>query len=137
MYHPAYGAVLNTIAYLVETTPVTTQMVDINWPVEDVELLCKFEQTIEEINADGSGRRVRLVIIDTVISMPGMRMPFEKLCGICKKHGILSMVDGAHGAGMIPLDLHGFDPDFFTTNLYKFVVPSPSLSQLRGLVDTD
>lgn len=115
-----YGAVEKQIRYLTETTEVEAVKVEANYPIGDDELVKMFEQTIEKVNKD---RRVKLAVFDTISSMPGVRMPFERLTEVCKKREVLSMVDGAHGVGQIPLDLGALGADFFTSNCHKWVVP--------------
>jgi selenocysteine lyase/cysteine desulfurase len=39
----------------------------------------------------------------------------------CGELGVLSMVDGAQGVGMVPLDLLKADPDFFVSNCHKWL----------------
>lgn len=48
---------------------------------------------------------VKVAIIDTISSMPALRLPFEKLIGLCHQYGCFSLIDGAHGVGAIPIDL--------------------------------
>lgn len=68
---------------------------------------------------EASGGTVKLAIFDAIVSMPGVRMPFERLTQACKELGVLSCVDGAHGVGHIELDLGQLDADFFVSNCHK------------------
>lgn len=126
-----YGAVQKTIRYIAETTEAEAFNIEVNYPVSDDELVKMFEEAIEKVNKD---RRVKIAVFDTISSMPGVRMPFERLTEVCKKREVLSMVDGAHGAGHIPLDLGNLGADFFTSNCHKWVAPSllPDLTHLCG-----
>ena len=47
-------------------------------------------------------------------------MPLKKLIPLCKEFGILTIIDGTHAPGQIPLDLRTLDADFHTgkTNCY-------------------
>ena len=117
-----YSGLAKTISYVTESTPAENEILDVQWPIDDDKLVDKFESTIKAINAEGKGkRRVRVAVFDTITSMPGFRVPFEKLTKVCRTMNVLSMVDGAQGIGQIPLDLEQLDADFFTTNLHKSV----------------
>ena len=103
---------------MVESTGVQRAELDLHWPISDDELVKQFEAKMQEIN-EGKRGRVRLAIFDTVTSNPGLSIPYKRLTQKCKEHGVLSLVDGAHGVGHIPLDLNELDADFFTSNIHK------------------
>lgn len=42
---------------------------------------------------------IRMAIMDAIISMPGVRFPFEAVTQLVREHNILSLVDGAHTLG--------------------------------------
>ncbi|KAK4690790.1 hypothetical protein P7C71_g6080, partial [Lecanoromycetidae sp. Uapishka_2] len=113
----AYGAVEKTIRYLEETTSVDSINVVVKYPINNDTLVEKFHTAIKAAKADG--KRVKVASFDTVSSLPGVRVPFERLVEICKVEGVLSMLDGAHGVGNIELNLAGVQPDFFYSNLHK------------------
>ncbi|KAH7007217.1 pyridoxal phosphate-dependent transferase [Ilyonectria destructans] len=112
-----YGAIGKTVDYLVETTPVWGVEIDYD-PVQDgeEEIISRFTQCIKE-----HAGHVKVAIFDTVMSMPGVRMPFERLTKICRQEGIFSVIDGAHGIGFIDLNIKELDPDFLVTNCHKWL----------------
>lgn len=112
-----YGAIEKTVEYLRETTPVDSINIEIECPIDDEVLVAKFQAAIEEAQEDG--KKVRLAVFDTISSMPGVRVPWERLVHVCKEKGIFSMVDGAHSVGQIELHLAKVQPDFFVSNLHK------------------
>ena len=70
------------------------------------------ERKIEETNQSGR----RLIVTDGVFSMDGDIAPLDKICAVAEAHGILLMVDDAHGEGVLGqggrgivdhFDLHG------------------------------
>lgn len=111
---PIYGAVSKTLQYLVESTPVQTVELDFTMPILDDDLTERFRAVLKE-----HGSSVKFAVFDTIVSIPGIKMPYEMLTQICRENGVLSLVDGAHGIGHIPLDLTSFQPDFLITNCHK------------------
>lgn len=93
--------------------------VEYSLPISDQSLCKAFEETVKQLKV--AGHNPRIAIFDTINTLPGVRMPFERLVQLCKAHGILSCLDGAHGAGHIPLDLPALDPDFFVSNCHKWL----------------
>ncbi|OCK81372.1 PLP-dependent transferase [Lepidopterella palustris CBS 459.81] len=114
-----YGACHKTISYITETTPAEAVEVEYTYPVSDAWLVDALKSKVREERARGA--EVKIAVFDTVVSMPGVRMPFEKLTEACKELGVLSCIDGAHGVGHVPLDLGKLDPDFFVSNCHKWL----------------
>jgi isopenicillin-N epimerase len=48
-------------------------------------------------------------------------LPVDELCRIARAAGVLSVVDGAHGPGQVPLDLERLTADFYTGNCHKWL----------------
>ncbi|MCJ1386349.1 hypothetical protein MMC17_009475 [Xylographa soralifera] len=122
-FSTAYGACEKTIEYVCESTPAERLCIVLQYPIEDKEVVQKFREAVETVKNDG--RKVKIAMFDTVLTFPGVRMPWEALVDVCKDFGVLSLVDAAHGIGHIDLTRMGqVGPDFFTSNCYKwFYVP--------------
>ncbi|KAE8377116.1 pyridoxal phosphate-dependent transferase [Aspergillus bertholletiae] len=114
-----YGAVEKIITALTETTPLQARKVEYTCPISHKVIVQKFQAVVEQARSEGLN--VKAAVFDTVTSLPGMRFPFEELTRVCKQEGIFSVIDGAHGIGHIPLDLNELQPDFFTSNLHKWL----------------
>ncbi|KAF2870556.1 pyridoxal phosphate-dependent transferase [Massariosphaeria phaeospora] len=114
-----YGACHKTITYITETTPAEAVKVEYTYPVEDDWLVSAFKEKVKEVERNGG--KVKIAVFDTVVSMPGLRMPFEKLVAACKELDVLSCVDAAHGVGHVELDLGALDPDFLVSNCHKWL----------------
>ncbi|KAF7344184.1 putative aminotransferase family protein [Mycena venus] len=115
-----YDACEKTIKYICETTKAQEAKVEYTYPVEDEELVRRFKEVVAGQKA--IGRRVKIAIFDVVVSLPGVRMPFEALTEACRELGVLSLIDGAHGVGHVELDLGKLDPDFFVSNCHKWLL---------------
>ena len=112
-----YGAIGKLIEYLHESSEVDGANVAVEYPVDDDLLVSNFQAKIHSVRREGG--KVRIAVFDTVSSMPGVRVPWERLVEVCKAEGVLSMVDGAHSVGQIKLGLAKVQPDFFTSNCHK------------------
>ncbi|CAM1510905.1 Fc.00g084180.m01.CDS01 [Cosmosporella sp. VM-42] len=115
-----YEACGKVADYLMDYTgKVTTQEIEVTYPIEDDEVIKRFKDTVEEIEAEG--KRARIAIFDVVSSRPGVVFPWERMVATCRELNVLSMVDGAQGIGMVKLDLTAADPDFFVSNCHKWL----------------
>ncbi|KAI4694104.1 uncharacterized protein J4E84_002684 [Alternaria hordeiaustralica] len=119
IFSTIYGACEKTVSYVTETTPAESVKIAYTFPVEDDWLLTEFEKKVKEVESKGG--KVRIAVFDTVVSAPGVRMPFERLTQKCKELGVMSCIDGAHGVGHLNIDLGALDPDFFVSNCHKWL----------------
>ena len=98
---------------------VEHRQIPIAFPLEDDEILQAFRNAVKTI--EEHGKRARICIFDVVSSRPAVVFPWIEMIKTCKELGVLSMVDGAQGVGMLPLDLAAADPDFFVSNCHKWL----------------
>src|SRR6185437_1269925 len=65
--------------------------------------------------------RTRLVVIDHIASCSGLVFAVEEIAAQCRRLGVTVLVDGAHAAGMLPVDLGRLNVDVWVGNLHKWV----------------
>lgn len=65
--------------------------------------------------------RTRLVVVDHVASCSGLVFPVAGIAAGCRRAGVPVLVDGAHAAGMLPVDLGALGADYWVGNLHKWV----------------
>lgn len=118
-FEPVYGAVEKGIVSLQEHSALQSRKVSFEYPITEDELERRFREVVRRTREEGL--KVRAAVFDTIVSLPGVRFPFERFTALCREEGILSVIDGAHGIGQIPLDLSVLRPDFLVSNCHKYV----------------
>lgn len=98
---------------------LTSREIEISYPIEDDEIVRRFRDTVRQVEAEG--KRAKVCLFDVVSSRPGVLFPWQAMVKACRELGVLSLVDGAQGIGMVPLDLAAADPDFFVSNCHKWL----------------
>jgi isopenicillin-N epimerase len=87
--------------------------------------------------------RTRLLFFSHVLSPTGMILPARELCAEARRRGILTVVDGAHAPGFLPLNLEEIGADYYGANCHKWLLaptgtgflyaPGDGLERLRPL----
>ncbi len=73
-----------------------------------------------------------LLVTDGVFSMDGDVAPLDRICEVCEKHGVISMVDDAHGEGVLGRGGRGIVDHFGLHG--RFDVEIGTLSKAFGVV---
>ncbi|MCC6299903.1 MAG: aminotransferase class V-fold PLP-dependent enzyme [Anaerolineales bacterium] len=78
------------------------------------------EEFIEEFWG-GVTPKTRVIFISQITSSTAIRLPVEEIVARAREAGILTVVDGAHAPGQIPLHLDSLGADFYAGNLHKWL----------------
>jgi isopenicillin-N epimerase len=64
----------------------------------------------------------RVLFLYHVSSPTGLVFPLRELCAFARERDILTVIDGAHGPGMLPCDLTEIGADYYASNLHKWLM---------------
>jgi len=109
-----YGAINNCLHNASQRWGVTLRRAEIPVPPA-----CP-EDVARAFEAGFTGR-TRLVLCSHITTGTGLIMPVKALAELAHAHGALIVIDGAHGPGMIPLDLQDYGCDFYGGNCHKWL----------------
>jgi len=65
--------------------------------------------------------RTKLLLVDHVTSATGLVFPIKAIVESARRRNIRVLVDGAHAAGMLSLNLNEINADYYTANHHKWL----------------
>lgn len=109
-----YNAVRNTIGYIAGQAGAEVVEVEIPFPrPEPAAILRNIERAIT--------RRTRIAVIDHITSPSGLVLPVHEVVRLCHAADVPVLIDGAHGAGQVALDLRDLDADWYVGTCHKWL----------------
>ncbi len=109
-----YGALNNTWAFICQKTGAKY----INYPMP---LPVTTHEAFVERFWTGVTPRTKVIFLSHITSPTALIFPVKEICRRAREAGILTIIDGAHVPGQIPLDLTDIDADFYSGNLHKWL----------------
>jgi isopenicillin-N epimerase len=118
-----YGAMDRTWNHHANKNGYTYKRQPISLPISSEEAFC------EEF-WKGLTSKTRAIFISQITSSTALILPVEKICRKAKELGLLTIVDGAHVPGHIPLDLSRLQADVYTGACHKWMMAPKGCSFL-------
>ena len=110
-----YNSISRTAHNLSDVPPFPSiSTIVLNFPTTHLKIIQDFKSHL--CNHPASPNKKRVVVIDSIVSNPGMFLPWKEMVEICKDEGVWSVVDAAHSIGQeVDLDLGKIAPDFWVS----------------------
>ena len=110
-----YGALDRTWRFICARRGATYINRPLPLPVESA------DQVVEAIWS-GVTERTRVLFLSHITSPTALILPLAELVRRARAAGIVTVVDGAHAPGQVPLDLEDLGADFYAANLHKWTL---------------
>jgi isopenicillin-N epimerase len=109
-----YGALDRTWRFLCRKTGAVYKQHPIPVPVTTPEALV-------ENFWSGVTPQTRVVFLSHITSPTALIFPIQEICRRAREAGIISIIDGAHALGQLPLDMEQLGADFYSSNAHKWL----------------
>jgi isopenicillin-N epimerase len=95
--------------------------VDVVWRHVCTRAGARYVRAAPERLFEAAGERTRLICVSHVSSPTAEILPVEDICRRARELGILTLVDGAHAPGQLPLNLAELAADAYAGNCHKWL----------------
>lgn len=85
---------------------------------------------IAERLISGIGPRTRVISFSGITTTTGLIMPVREICEAARARGVISVVDGAHMIGQVPVNLSSLGCDLFAGSPHKWLFTPPGCGVL-------
>jgi isopenicillin-N epimerase len=110
-----YGACNYAWEFVCQKTGVIYRQQPIQTPITDPdEIINQFWQGVTDRN--------KVIYISHICSPTALSLPVTEICQRAREVGILTLIDGAHAPGQVPLNLSSLQADFYTGNCHKWML---------------
>ena len=86
---------------------------------EDMKTQTAFQNKVETF-VNSYPKKIKLAVMDHIISVPGFVCPVHSLVKFFRGKGIPMFVDGSHAIGHEPIDMEDLQPDAYFSNFHKW-----------------
>ncbi|MFG0258382.1 MAG: aminotransferase class V-fold PLP-dependent enzyme [Phycisphaerales bacterium JB043] len=110
----SYSACINAFEFIASQHGATMRTIDLPLPIAS-------EQEVVDLILNAVSDRTRLLLLDHITSPTGLILPIEPIVRQLESRAVRVLVDGAHGPGMVPLELDALGASFYTGNCHKWI----------------
>lgn len=109
-----YGACANVWRFLSRKQGFSYKQQAISFPVEsNGAIIDQFWQ--------GVTSHTKVIFLSHITSSTALWLPVEEIVRLAKQKGLITVIDGAHAPGQIPIDVEAIGADFYFGNAHKWM----------------
>lgn len=110
-----YGAMNRTWRFISRQTGA-------RYVARHIPLPVRSREEVVETFWSGVNEHTRVIFVSHITSSTALILPVEEICRQAREAGILTVVDGAHAPGQIPLNLPALGADLYTGACHKWMM---------------